>query len=87
MCNSAIWSTDIKWTDLGSGVHNIHESAARIRLHDGLQHLLILQAASTEARKRLTAATYRGLKKRHLMSRCKHMLVFCGVGFSFYLFF
>lgn len=42
---------------LGPGVHHIHEVTTGVGPHDGLQHLLILQAAGTEARQGLTATT------------------------------
>jgi len=60
MENKAIWtySTVLCSTraHLRPGVHHIHEVAAGIGPQYGLEHLLILQAASTETWQRLTAA-------------------------------
>ena len=48
-------------THLGPSVHDINEVASRVGLSDGLQHLLILQAAGAEARQGLAAPADGGL--------------------------
>lgn len=57
-CKDMHWRGD---THLGPSVHNIKEVASRVGLPDGLQHLLILQAAGTEARQGLAAPADGGL--------------------------
>ena len=43
-------------SDLWPGVHHVDVVAARVGLHDGLQHLFILLGASAEAGQGLTTA-------------------------------
>lgn len=77
-------SSSKKRPHLRPGVHHIHEVAAGIGPQDGLQHLLVFQAASAETWQRLAAPTDGSLQEKRFRPQ-KRMSTFFNWTQTFFL--